>query len=116
MAGLSAALNFARASLATVAGQTAVASRNVSNAGNTDYVRKQATVASLSAGMLAVTGQTRSTDELLLDKLLTATSNAEAGCLAAVGLKRLSETVGDPESSLVAGRHAGQVPAGLAAL
>lgn len=100
MAGLSAALNFARASLATVAGQTAVASRNVSNAGNTDYARKQATVTSLSAGMLAVTGQTRSTDELLLDKLMTATSNAGAGASLLDGLKRLSETVGDPESSL----------------
>lgn len=100
MAGLSAALNFARASLATVAGQTAVASRNVSNAGNTDYSRKQANISSLSAGMIAVTGQTRSTDSRLLEKLLSATANAEAGASLLAGLKRLSETVGDPESSL----------------
>lgn len=100
MAGLSAALNFARASLATVAGQTAVASRNVSNAGNTDYARKQATISSLTAGMIAVTGQTRSTDSLLLDKLMSATANAEAGAALLDGLKRLAATVGDPESSL----------------
>jgi flagellar hook-associated protein 1 FlgK len=100
MAGLSAALNFARASLATVSGQTAVASRNVSSAGDTNYARKSAQVAALSAGMLAVTGYTRSSDDLLLNKLLTASSNAQAGSSLLSGLKRLSETVGDPESSL----------------
>ena len=40
MAALSTALNIARSSLATVSGQTAIASRNIANVGNADYSRK----------------------------------------------------------------------------
>lgn len=99
MAGLSAALNFARSSLATVAGQTALASRNVASAGNTDYVRKVAQTGSLSSGMVAITGTSRSSDDLLLDKLLSASANAQSGTALLDGLKRLADTVGDPQSS-----------------
>ena len=99
MAGLTAALNFARSSLATVAGQSAVASRNVASAGNTDYVRKQAQTGSLTSGMVAITGITRSTDNFLLDKLLSASANAGSSATLLDGLKRLATTVGDPESS-----------------
>ena len=99
MAGLSSALNFARSSLATVAGQTALASRNVASAGNTDYVKKIAQTGSLSSGMVAITGTTRATDDLLLDKVLSASANAQSGSSLLSGLRRLAETVGDPESA-----------------
>lgn len=99
MAGLSAALNFARSSLATVAGQTALASRNVASASNTDYVRKLAQTGSLTSGMVAITGTTRSTDDMLLSKLLSASANSGSASSLLDGLNRLATTVGDPESS-----------------
>ncbi len=63
-------------------------------------MRKQAATASLSSGMVAITGYNRSSDDLLLEKLLQASSNAGSGAALLGGLRRLSETVGDPKSSL----------------
>ena len=98
MAALSTALNLARSSLATVSGQTAVTSRNISNVSNTDYSRKSAVVVSLSSGSLAITGYTRAADKLLLDKLLGSTSNSAASDAILSGIQRLSDTIGDPQS------------------
>jgi flagellar hook-associated protein 1 len=100
MAGLSTALNFAKAGLATVAGQTAVASRNVAQANNPDYARKQALLSQVAGGYPAIGGYGRASDDLLLQKLLGASSNASAGMALRDGLKALSETVGDPQSSV----------------
>jgi flagellar hook-associated protein 1 FlgK len=105
MAALSTALNIARSSLATVSGQTAIASRNISNVGNADYSRKSAVVISLAGGGSAISGYTRAADKLLFDKMLVASSNSAASSSVLEGLKRLSETVGDPES--------GYSPAGM---
>jgi flagellar hook-associated protein 1 len=105
MAGLSTALNLSRSSLATVSGQTAVASRNIANVNNADYSRKAANVSSLSSGSIAISSYSRAADKLLLDKLLGASSNSAASDSILNGLKRLSETVGDPES--------GSSPAGM---
>jgi flagellar hook-associated protein 1 FlgK len=99
MAGLSAALNFARSSLSTVAGQTAVTSRNVANAGNADYSRKTANVVALSSGSLAIDGYNRSADKLLLEKMLAATSNAAASASILSGITSIAETIGDPEQT-----------------
>ena len=99
MAGLSTALNIARSSLTTVSGQTAVASRNIANVNNTDYSRKTAVVVSLSSGSTAISSYNRAADKLLLDKLLAASSNSAASDSVLNGIKRLSETVGDPGSS-----------------
>ncbi len=99
MAALSTALNIARSSLATVSGQTAVASRNIANVNNTDYTRKSAAIISLSGGSTAISGYNRAADKLLLDKLLTATANSAASDSILSGLQRLSETVGDPSAS-----------------
>ena len=107
MAGLSTALNIARSSLATVSNQTAIASRNIANVSNTDYARKTAVVISLSGGSTAINGYTRAADKLLFDKMLVASSNSAASAQVLDGLKRLSETVGDPQS--------GYSPAGLIA-
>jgi flagellar hook-associated protein 1 len=99
MAGLTTALNFARASLASVAGQTAVASRNVANANDPAYARKSALLSQVPGGYVSIAGYGRSSDSLLLEKALSATSNSGASSALLDGLKRLSETIGDPESS-----------------
>ncbi len=99
MAALSTALNIARSNLATVSGQTAVASRNIANVSNTDYSRKSAVVISLVGGGSAISGYNRAADKLLFDKMLVASSNSAAGNSVLDGIKRLSETIGDPESS-----------------
>lgn len=107
MAALSTALNIARSSLATVSGQTAVASRNIANVSNADYSRKSAVVVSLVGGSTAISGYTRAADKLLFDKMLVASSNSAASNSVLDGINRLSETVGDPES--------GYSPAGMMA-
>jgi flagellar hook-associated protein 1 len=99
MAALSTALSIARSSLSTVSGQTAVASRNLANVNNTDYSRKSAAVISLATGSVAISTYNRAADKMLLDKLLAASSNSAASASVLAGIKRLSETVGDPESS-----------------
>lgn len=99
MAGLSTALNFAKASLATVAGQTAVASRNVSQANNPDYARKQALLVQVPGCYPSIGGYGRASDDLLLEKLLGASSNASASTALLDGLTKLSETLGDPQSA-----------------
>ena len=99
MGALSTALNISRSSLAAVSGQTAVASRNLANVNNVDYSRKSANVISLSAGSVAISGYNRAADKMLLDKLLVASSNSAASSSILGGIKSLSETVGDPESS-----------------
>jgi flagellar hook-associated protein 1 len=90
MAALSTALNIARSSLATVSGQTAIASRNISNVGNADYSRKSAIVISLAGGGSAISGYTRAADKLLFDKMLVASSNSAASSSVLEGIKRLS--------------------------
>jgi flagellar hook-associated protein 1 len=105
MAALSTALNIARSSLATVSGQTAIASRNIANVSKADYSRKSAIVISLAGGGTAITGYARAADKLLFDKMLVASSNSAASNSVLEGIKRLSETIGDPES--------GYSPAGM---
>jgi flagellar hook-associated protein 1 len=105
MAALSTALNIARSSLSTVSGQTAVASRNIANVSNTNYSRKTAVIVSLSSGSTAISGYNRAADKLLFEKLLSASSNSAASSAVLNGIRRLSETVGDPES--------GNSPAGM---
>jgi flagellar hook-associated protein 1 len=105
MASLSTALNLSRSSLTTVAGRTALSSRNIANVGNADYSRKIALVSSLASGSIAISSYTRTADKLLLDKLLGASSNSAASDAVLNSIKQLSETVGDPES--------GTSPAGM---
>jgi flagellar hook-associated protein 1 len=99
MAALSTALNYARSSLVTVAGQTAVASQNVANVKNVDYSRKNTTVSSQSSGSIAISRYDRATDTILLEKLLNSSSNSAASNAIVDGVKRLAETVGDPQSN-----------------
>lgn len=99
MAALSTALNYARSSLITVSGQTAVASQNVANARNADYSRRTTSLVSQSSGSIAISSYDRAADSVLLEKLLNSTSNSSASNAILDGIKTLSETVGDPQSN-----------------
>ena len=96
MVNLSRALNTAAGGLSAAAAQTAILSRNVANANDPNHTRKSAALASLAHGGALVTGIERSADRALLGRLLE-TASSSAGTQAYLeGLKRLSETVGDP--------------------
>jgi flagellar hook-associated protein 1 len=99
MAALSTALTHARSSLIAVAGQTAVASQNVANAKNVDYSRKIVSVSQQGAGTLTISRYDRAADAVLLEKVLNSTSNSAASNAILDGIKRLAETVGDPQSN-----------------
>jgi flagellar hook-associated protein 1 len=100
MTSLSNALNYARSSLATVAGQTSVTSQNITNARNVDYSRRSATVLSQSSGSISISSFDRASDSVMLEKLLNATSNSAAGAAILDGITKLDEIVGDPQSNL----------------
>ncbi|MFT3988557.1 flagellar hook-associated protein FlgK [Aestuariivirga sp.] len=98
MVSLSSALSSAVSGLTTSAAQTAVVARNISGAGNADYSRKSASIASLPDGGATASSYERSADKRLLDVLLSATSSSSAKQALLDGLTSLSETVGDPQS------------------
>lgn len=94
MSSLSSALNYALAGLSTNAAQSALVSRNVSNAGQENYTRKTADVYTMPGGAPSVVGYTRSTDKQLLEKLLGATSNSVSKQAVLDSLTRLSGVLG----------------------
>ncbi len=94
MSSLSSALNYALAGLSTNAAQSALVSRNVSNAGQENYTRKTADVYTMPGGAPSVIGYTRSTDKQLLEKLLGATSNSVSKQAVLDSLTRLSGVLG----------------------
>ncbi len=97
MATLSSALNYALAGLSVSAAQSSVTSRNVSSAGDENYARKTAEVVSLPGTGPVVSQITRSSDRLLLDKLLTSTSVASDRQIMLDALDRMSILTGDPQ-------------------
>ncbi|MBI3672771.1 MAG: hypothetical protein HY245_04995 [Rhizobiales bacterium] len=98
MATLSSALNLAFSGLATSAAQTALVSRNVSNANDPDYTRKTANIITLPGGATSIASYDRSADKRLLDKLLDVTSGSAGRQTVLDALTRLAETIGDPQS------------------
>lgn len=94
MSSLSSALNYALAGLSTSAAQSALVSRNVSNAGQENYTRRTADVFTMPGGAPSVVGYTRSTDKQLLEKLLGSTSNSLSKQVALDSLTRLSGVLG----------------------
>lgn len=98
MASLSTALNYAVAGLRVTSAQTALVSRNISNAGDPDYVKKSAGLTRLPDGSISVASYNRSADSRLLDKLLSTSSGAAGKQATLDALARLSATIGDPES------------------
>ena len=97
MATISSALNFALGGLSASAAQSALVARNVSSAGDENYTRKTAQIYTLPGGAPTVTAFSRSTDRQLLDKLLTANSDAAGRQVTLDALNRMSALSGDPE-------------------
>ncbi len=98
MASLSTALNYARSSLSTVAGQTALTSQNISNVNNANYSRRSASVTSQSSGSISISRYDRATSSALLDKLLSSSSTSAGSKAIIDSISMLATTVGDPES------------------
>ncbi|MBB4040774.1 flagellar hook-associated protein 1 FlgK [Microvirga flocculans] len=92
---LSVAYNTARSSLQASQSQMAVVSRNTSGASDPSYSRKIAALT--TGGGYARVTVFRASDQALLTKMLETTSDAATQKALLEGLKKLSETIGDPE-------------------
>ena len=97
MATLSSALNYALAGLTVSAAQSSVTSRNVSSAGDENYSRKTAEIVTLPGTGPVVSQVTRSSDRLLLDKLLVSIGSASERQTTLDALNRVSSLTGDPQ-------------------
>ena len=97
MATLSSALNYALAGLSASAAQSSVVSRNVSLAGGENYSRKTAEIVSLPGTGPVVSQITRSSDRLLLEKLLSSASAAAERQTTLDALNSVSGLTGDPQ-------------------
>lgn len=91
--GLQIALSTARNALLATSTQIAIASRNVSGAGDAGYSRKIATLVTGSGTAQVVI--TRAGDQALFNRKLAATSDEAASAARLDGLKNLAQTVGD---------------------
>lgn len=98
MANLSTALNSTLAGLSLSAAQSAVVSRNVASAGDENYARRTGEIATLPSGNPAVARVNRSADRQLLERFLSASSEASGRQATIDALKRMSDRTGDPES------------------
>ena len=97
MASLSSALNYALAGLSASTAQSAVVSRNVSSAGDENYSRKTAEIVSLPNAGPVVAQISRSSDRLLLDKLMSSASDSTGKRIVSDVLVRMSGLTGDPQ-------------------
>lgn len=97
---LSGAISSAQASLSNTSTQTAVVSRNISNANNPDYARRSAALATSLYGANVVTTQ-REQDVVLFRSTLKATAQSSAQSTLLDGLSRMKDIYGgnDYESS-----------------
>jgi flagellar hook-associated protein 1 FlgK len=108
MAGLSTALTHALSGLTVSAAQTAVTARNVSFAGEPDYVRRVTQVSTLSDGSAVLAATTRSVDGLLQADALKASADSSGQSVVLDAYGQLSATVGEvsADGSLAAGINA----------
>ncbi|PWV95252.1 flagellar hook-associated protein 1 FlgK [Hoeflea marina] len=97
---LSGAISSAQASLSNTSTQTAVISRNISNANNPDYARRDAVLATSLYGANVVTTQ-RAQDTVLFRASLKGTAESSAQTTLLDGLSRMKDIYGgnDYESS-----------------
>jgi flagellar hook-associated protein 1 FlgK len=96
---LSSAFDIINTSFNANASQTAVISRNISNASTTGYTLKTANLATNAFGGVQVSSITRATNQALQDQMLAATSTAAQQAALANGLTQLSATVSDSSST-----------------
>jgi flagellar hook-associated protein 1 FlgK len=96
---LSSAFSIINSSFNANANQTAVISRNISNASTTGYTLKTANLATNSYGGVEVSSITRATNTALQEQMLASTSTAAQQSAIANGLSQLSATVSDSAST-----------------
>lgn len=113
MATLSSAMNYALAGLSVSATQSAVVSRNVSSAGDENYARRTAEIVSLPGIGPVISHISRSSDRLLLEKLLSASSNAAGRQVTSDALSRMSSLTGDPQDNQSITAHLGKLQVNL---
>jgi flagellar hook-associated protein 1 FlgK len=94
---LTAGLTIARSALATIAGQTAIVSRNIAGASDPNYARRTADLIAIAGGGVGIDAITRSTDKMLFGSKLDASSRSVMQQAILASLDRLHNTVGDPE-------------------
>lgn len=94
---LTSALHTARSSLQATSTQISVSGRNVSGANDPAYSRKIATTTTTADGAARIPQVTRAADAPLYTRMLDATSRAAGEQAMLDGLKKLAETVADPE-------------------
>ncbi|MBU4528960.1 MAG: flagellar hook-associated protein FlgK [Hoeflea sp.] len=90
---LSSAINSAQTSLSNYATQTSILSRNISNASNADYSRRNAALATSLNGAQVVSIQ-RAQDEVLFRKSISSTSTASGQETLLAGLTNLKDIYG----------------------
>ena len=92
---LTTALNMARSSLTATAGQSAIISRNVANAGNASATRKLPKLVTMAGGGVLLQSVARASNDALTSAMLDATSrDADKSEVVSV-LDALNATVGD---------------------
>ena len=96
---LSSALATSSASLAALSRETAIVSRNVSNAGNADYARKSAKLATGQDGAAHITGISRAVNIALQTSALHVGSLAAGDQALSDGYDQLSATLGGTDFS-----------------
>lgn len=113
MASLSSALNYALAGLSVSTSQSALVSRNIGSAGDENYTRKTAEIHTLPSGAPGVSGIKRSTDRLVLDKLLLSNSEASGKQVTLDAIARMSALTGDPQDDQSIAAAIGQLQQAL---
>jgi flagellar hook-associated protein 1 FlgK len=94
---LTRSLDVARSHLSATAEYMQVASRNVARANDPAATRKVASVVTSLNGFVRVGGISRSENEILLSKALSARSDASRDSTILNSLNQINEVVGDPE-------------------
>ena len=96
---LSAALNIINSAFVANAGQSAVISSNISNAGTKNYAREIANLITTSGGGVQVASVGREANAALLEQVNTSTSQAAYQQALSDGLSTLAQTVSDSSSA-----------------
>jgi flagellar hook-associated protein 1 len=96
---LSSALSIINSAFVANAGQSAVISSNISNAGTTSYAREIANLITTSGGGAEVASVGREANAALLDQVNTSTSQSAYQQALSDGLTTLAQTVSDSSSA-----------------
>ncbi|WP_321448507.1 flagellar hook-associated protein FlgK [uncultured Cohaesibacter sp.] len=117
---LSVALQVAQSALSTRQKETAVLSRNITNASQEGYTRKTALVSTLQAsdgsgGGVYISAISRATDQALFRSLISSTSIGEKSDAYLDGLTHLANTLGDTNQSISPAAVLGELETALQA-